>query len=109
VLPSAHRLRRSVEFSRVIREGRRTSSPTVVLHTLDLAESVPTRVGFVVSRGVGNAVVRNKVKRRLRQLARPLVSTSGRAIVVRATPAAAAADFGTLGSDLDRCLRKAVS
>jgi len=51
-----------------------------------------TRVGFVVSRAVGGAVVRNRVKRRLRALSRPLVmadATQRYHVVVRALPAAA--------------------
>ena len=49
------------------------------------------RVGFVVSKAVGGAVVRNRVKRRLRALVRPLVlsSDNGCDVVVRALPAAA--------------------
>lgn len=50
-----------------------------------------SRVGFVVSKAVGGAVVRNRVKRRLRHLvAQELVSAPGpRDVVVRALPAAA--------------------
>jgi len=47
------------------------------------------RVGFVVSRSVGGAVVRNRVKRRLRALVRPMVmvpTANGCNIVVRALP-----------------------
>lgn len=50
-----------------------------------------TRVGFVVSKAVGNAVVRNRVKRRLRHLAQPKVDAGSESlmIVVRALPTAA--------------------
>ena len=49
------------------------------------------RVGFVVSKAVGGAVLRNRVKRRLRALVCPLVLTAstGCDVVVRALPAAA--------------------
>jgi ribonuclease P protein component len=109
VLPSAHRLRRSADFSRVVREGRRTASPTLVLHTLEVGGDEPTRVGFVVSRTVGGAVVRNRVKRRLRHLMRPHVNRPGRAIVIRATTQSAAATTGELRLDLEHCVRKASS
>lgn len=69
---------------------------------------VPARVGFVVSKAVGNAVVRNRVKRRLRHLASerlPMLG-DGQVLVVRARAAAAQADSGRLAVDLDRCLDK---
>ena len=66
------------------------------------------RIGFVVSKAVGNAVARNRVKRRLRHLAREHVSTlpGSAVLVVRALPAAAQASYAELGTDLDRCLQR---
>ncbi|PRY27191.1 ribonuclease P protein component [Pseudosporangium ferrugineum] len=62
-----------------------------------------------MSKAVGNAVVRNKVRRRLRHLVRPRLSSlpPGTSLVVRALPAAAAASFETLGTDLDAALAAA--
>lgn len=90
-----------------MREGRRTSSPTLVLHTLQGEPSEPSRVGFVVAKNVGKAVVRNQVRRRLRHAARPLVESPGLTIVVRAKPAAAGAPSTDLLADLNRCLEQA--
>lgn len=55
-----------------------------------------------MSKAVGNAVVRNKVRRRLRHLVRPLLGDlpAGALLVVRALPAAAGASHATLGDDL---------
>ena len=66
------------------------------------------RVGFVVSKAVGNAVVRNQVRRRLRHLVRErLPALPGTAtLVVRALPGAAGASYGVLGRDLDTALRR---
>jgi ribonuclease P protein component len=74
----------------------------------------PPRVGFVVSRAVGNAVVRNRVRRRLRHLVRdrlPELSlpSPGVVIVVRALPAAAGASYDELRGDLARCLERVQS
>ena len=68
----------------------------------------PVRVGLVVSKAVGNAVTRNRVKRRLRHLARERTSTlpGSAVLVVRALPAAAEASYAELGDDLDRQLAR---
>jgi len=66
------------------------------------------RVGFVVSKAVGNAVARNLVKRRLRHLARErtaLVPPESM-VVVRALPGAALASYDELARELDRCLER---
>ena len=66
--------------------GEPLVSTTTSRSDLDVAP----RVGFVVSKAVGNAVTRNRVKRRLRHLCRPLVDEleDGTVVVVRALPAA---------------------
>ena len=62
----------------------------------------------MVSRAVGGAVVRNRVRRRLRHLVRDrLVDLpSGAVLVVRALPAAAGASYDELRGDLARCLER---
>ncbi len=66
----------------------------------------PPRVGFVVSKAVGGAVVRNRTKRVLRHLvaARLSVLPNGIDLVVRANPAAASATTPELAVELDRGL-----
>jgi ribonuclease P protein component len=107
VLPTAHRLTDGRSFERAIRTGRKAGSRTVVVHLADATGPVP-RVGLVVSKAVGNAVVRNRVKRRLRHQAREhLASLPGSAVlVVRALPAAATASSPELAADLARCLSR---
>lgn len=84
----------------------------MVLH-LDADETGPRpcRVGFVVSKAVGNAVVRTRVKRRLRHLVRERLEQLPAAgvLVVRAQPAAALVSYADLGRDLQRCLDRLVS
>lgn len=66
-------------------------------------EDAPCRVGFVVSKAVGNAVVRNRTKRRLREQCRARLGmlTPGVDYVVRARAAAASASSAELGVALD--------
>ena len=66
----------------------------------------PARVGFVVSKAVGGAVIRNRTKRVLRHLvaARLTRIPAGCDLVVRANPAAAGATTPELAAELDRAL-----
>lgn len=75
------------------------------MHALDAEAS---SYGLVVSTSVGGAVVRNRVKRRLRPLvtARLLDRTPAQTVVVRALPAAACASSAELAGALDSCLRR---
>ena len=106
VLPAAQRLTDPDLFRQASRHGRRIASRTLVAHLWIPGGGEPPRVGFVVSRAVGSAVVRNRVKRRLRHLVREhLASLPGSAVlVVRALPAAASASSSELRADLTRCL-----
>jgi ribonuclease P protein component len=111
VSSAAHRLTGSAQFSLAIRTGRRAGSGTLVVHLASPDSGDRPRVGFVVSRAVGNAVTRNRVKRRLRELVRTQVDVlpSGSVLVVRALPASARASYAELRSDLARCLTRVTS
>ena len=111
MLSAVHRLTDSDGFRRAVRKGRRAGCSTMVLHLwVDPdAEPGPVQVGFTVSKAVGNAATRNRVKRRLRHLTREhlpaLEGLPGRAaLVVRALPASAEASYAALGADLGRTL-----
>ncbi|WP_229076532.1 ribonuclease P protein component [Actinoplanes sp. DH11] len=105
MLAAAQRLRRSTDFAAAIRGGRRAGRGTLVVHLLvdEPAFASQARAGFVVSKAVGNAVVRNKVRRRLRHLVRPLLAElpEGASLVVRALPPAAGATQAILAADLE--------
>ena len=113
MLSRANRLTAGRMFAPTIREGRRAGTRRLVVHVDPAARSGATTplVGFVVSKAVGPAVVRNRVRRRLRHLARErLVSLPGSAVlVVRALPPAADASSADLGRDLDRALDRVLS
>jgi ribonuclease P protein component len=75
----------------------------VVVHVVASGDGMPTRVGFVVSKAVGNAVTRNLVQRRLRAAVLPRVAErpNGWDVVVRALPTSANVTFAALVADLD--------
>ena len=112
MLPAAHRLTDAESFRSAVRRGRRAGARTLVVHLATESEPgatlTPARVGFVVSKAVGNAVVRNRVKRRLRHLAREHVSSlpGSAVLVVRALPEAASSSYEELAADLERCLER---
>lgn len=112
MLPKRHRLRTAADFSAVTRGpgGARAGSRLLVVHArqTDSRAVRPPRVGFVVSKALGGAVVRNQVKRRLRALvaARIPQLPAGVDLVVRAQPAAAGVPSPVLAEDLDRLLGK---
>lgn len=108
MLPSQVRMRDSDEFRLTVRRGVRAGRPSVVVH-LRHADSPPPQVGFVVTKAVGNAVTRNRTKRRLRHLVRPYLSglPEGARVVVRALPPAAS-EPERLASDLDGAWHKAL-
>jgi ribonuclease P protein component len=87
------------------------SGPTLVLSYARQSAEVRgiTRVGFSVSKRVGDAVVRNRVKRRLREIVRrrlPQVMPGWDLILTPAT-AAAQADYGALAGEIDELLTRA--
>lgn len=109
MLPREHRLVSSEGFRQATRHGRRAAASSLVVHLWDPGtDEGPASVGFVVSKAVGNAVQRNRVKRRLRHLVREHVtSLPGSAVlVIRCLPGAAEASYAELRRDLDRALSR---
>ncbi len=139
MLAAAQRLKRRGEFAATIRGGRRAGRGSVVVHAtvtdpssaLMISTSTssmstveqqheeparaegstpPARAGFVVSKAVGGAVARNRVKRRLRALMRDKLAglPAGTDVVVRAQPGAADRAYPLLADDLDAALAAAM-
>ena len=133
MLPAPHRMRSSADFALAVRRGRRVGGARVAVHLMvplvpasaQIAPSsvaqkaiepapaepmsappAPARVGLVVARAVGTAVVRTRVKRRLRAVAAARVSRlpAGTLAVLRATPSSATASSAELAADIDRAL-----
>jgi ribonuclease P protein component len=110
VLSAPHRLTHGGDIRRVVRTGRRNGGDLLVLHVVRHDRTDPARVGFVVGRVVGNAVIRHRLQRRLRHLCRERLAVlpPGCEVVVRALPAAASASYSELGAQLDRCLQRSL-
>jgi ribonuclease P protein component len=106
----AQRLRRSADFARVREQAERGwPHPLLVLYVApnDLGFA---RVGITVSGRVGKAVVRNRVRRRVREAFRQRlaqVAPHGVDIVLSMRPASARATWAELGLALDGVLRRA--
>ncbi|HWV25798.1 MAG TPA: ribonuclease P protein component [Aeromicrobium sp.] len=108
MLPRDQRMTGSDEFSSTVRSGVRSAQPALVAHVVLGTNGGSTRVGFVVSRAVGDAVTRNRVKRRLRHLMRDRLDAvpAGSRVVIRALPSAADHESSDLGTQLDAALRR---
>ena len=100
-------LKRNKEFQRVYRTGKSCGSRTVVLiHTRARHGSV--RVGFSVSKKVGNAVTRNRVKRRMREAFSKLLPSvkKGYSLIFIARESAAEESYQNLSKTISYLLRK---
>ncbi len=72
-LTRPERLKRRADFLRVAAKGRKAPVHGLVLQALARDDAGPARVGFTVTRKIGNAVVRNRARRRLKEAARLLL------------------------------------
>ncbi|HEY1412774.1 MAG TPA: ribonuclease P protein component [Rhodopila sp.] len=68
------RLQKRAEFLRVAAAGKKAAVGGVVLQAMPRADALPVRLGFTVTKKVGNAVVRNRTRRRLKEAARLLLA-----------------------------------
>ena len=105
--PRDMRLVRRGDFDVVYRTGKRLSSShfVVFVRTNELPRS---RFGFSIKKALGGAVVRNRIRRRLREMVRRRRQeiAAGWDIVIHPKSAVATADFGTLVEELVRVLKK---
>ena len=104
------RLTKRAEFLAVAAKGRRAAVHGLVLQALPRPDQGPARLGFTVTKKVGNAVVRNRTRRRLKEAARLTLAETppaGVDLVLIGRDATRSRPFADLQDDLRRALRKA--
>lgn len=108
MLAKPNRLTRGSDYKATVRRGTRCAGAHTVTYVGRAGDPAVARFGFIVSRQVGSAVVRNTVRRRLKAVcaeALPAVAP-GVDVVIRALPSAAGAEFAALRSEVIRCLER---
>ncbi len=103
------RLKQRAQFLQAASKGRKAAVHGLVLQALPRDDDGPARVGFTVTKKVGNAVVRNRTKRRLREAARLLLRdepVQGTDLVLIGRDATRGRPFALLVDDLRRALAK---
>ncbi|WP_137845720.1 ribonuclease P protein component [Microbacterium sp. 2FI] len=108
MLARPNRLTRGAEYKAVVRRGRRCAGAHTVTYVNPAENDGPVRFGFIVSKQVGGAVVRNTVRRRLKAVCSEALGSvrPGNEIVIRALPSAATASYGDLRDEVVRCLER---
>ena len=111
VLPPGNRLRKPADFAVAIRRGHRATAGRLVIHLYSPTQQtdLSPRVGLVVPNTVGNAVERNRVKRRLRALMTERLSDlgDGELLVLRARPGITGLSSAELGRLVDQAVGNA--
>lgn len=111
MLARPHRIVDGDHLRRVSRGGKKFHSPFFSASVVKVAQESPSRFGFIVSKQVGGAVVRNRVKRRLRSLAEHTLRDypGGIECVVRAQAPSAEATFAELAEQWTQLVERAVA
>ena len=106
--PKSARLFRASEFQRVKHEGVSFHGKFIVMSVLKNVPTPEVRVGLITSRRVGGAVVRNRVRRRLREIVRAAAPHihPGTWVTLIARQAASAASLQTLASEWQQLARR---
>jgi ribonuclease P protein component len=108
VLSKVNRISRASDFRATVRTGRKVASRHAVVYLVSTATDSPTRFGFIVSKAVGNSVVRHFVTRRLRAVAHEVLPaySSGLDVIVRALPGTDEVAWAELRSEVTAALAR---
>ena len=103
------RLKRRPEFRLVAAKGRKAPMPGLVLQAMPRPDDGAARIGFTVTKKVGNAVIRNRTRRRLKEAARLFLAAhpvAGVDLVLIGRDGTRKRDFRALQDDFRRALAK---
>jgi ribonuclease P protein component len=102
-------LSRQADFARLRRQGRRFSTKSLVIYRSDpLPDDASSLVGITVSKSIGKAVIRNKLRRRLAAIVNEaLAPESPMRLLLVARPSAALVPFADLRAEVTSALRRA--
>jgi ribonuclease P protein component len=103
VLAKANRIVAATDYKRLVRSGRKARGALTLAYGRRSEPGSPMRMGVIVARNVGNAVVRNRVRRRVKAVGWALArDVHGLDVVVRALPTAASAGFDDIDGEVRR-------
>ncbi len=108
-LPRAQRVRRTSDFGRVRQLGSSWTGRLLIIAVLPLPDEPQAKFGFTVTKRIGNAVVRNKIRRRLASIAgsfAPQINVP-HLIVTIPRHGAAKAEFEAIKTEWSKLARRA--
>lgn len=107
MLAGTNRITSGNDYKMVVRRGVRVVGPNFVTYLRDNSEGIPPRFGFIVAKNVGNAVRRNRMRRRLKAACFGLLHSvhPGTDVVIRALPAAHEVDWPVVQAEVGRALQ----
>lgn len=107
-MTTMYKLKKNYEFKKVYNEGRYYVEKYVVMYII-MNNSASNRVGFSVSKKVGNSVVRNRVKRLMKEVYRKFADNtkSGYDMVFTARAGSGSADYRSIEKNMISILNKA--
>lgn len=108
-MKTLQRLKKNNDFQHVFKKGQSTANRQFVVYVLKMPERAENRLGLSVSKKIGNAVVRNRIKRKVREVFRQLNGRleQGHDFIIIARQPAADMTFAEIESSLQHVLKRA--